>query len=272
MADSSTPMSERNMQVRPAAFLLTALALLAASHPAQQPPGSAEDEAWEASRWSLRLEGGAFWMARNDVQVPGDSGTRFDMLDVVGTDASAFGRVHLDWRVSRRHALRLVYAPVRASGTGLLTQPVDFDGVSFPAGSTYGRYRFDTYRLTWRYLFRETPSWRFHAGLTGLVRDAALTLEQPGLSARKANTGFVPLIHLDGRWDFAPRWDATGDLDFAAASQGRAIDLSLEVGYRFTDRWRSSLGYRTIEGGADNDEVFSFAWLSAATLALTYGF
>ena len=222
--------------------------------------------------WGIRLEGGAFWQSRNDVQIPGDTGTRFDLLDLVGGGASGFGRVHVDWQATRRHGLRLVYAPVRASGTGELTRGVDFDGVSFPAGPTRGEYRFDTYRLTWRYLFWDASSWRWNAGLTGLVRDAAIRLEQPGLSAAKSNTGFVPLLHLDGSWAFAPGWDTNLDLDFAAASQGRAVDLLFEVGHRFDERWRGSLGYRTIEGGADNSEVYGFAWLHAVTFALTYGF
>jgi len=31
-------------------------------------------------------------------------------------------------------------------------------------------------------------------------------------------------------------------------------------------------GYRTVEGGADVDEVYNFAWLHYAVLSVSYGF
>jgi hypothetical protein len=54
------------------------------------------------------------------------------------------------------------------------------------------------------------------------------------------------------------------ELDGAAAPQGRAFDFSATVNYQPTPRWIVAVGYRTIEGGADVDEVFTFAWLNAA--------
>lgn len=243
-----------------------ALVALASSISAQEPP----DE--EAPRWRLRLEGGASWQSRNDVQIPGDTGTRFSLLDLTGGGPFPVGRVALDWDATERHGLRLVYAPVRSDGTGALDQPTSFAGTTFAAGPAHGEYRFDTYRLTWRYRLADGPRWTWRAGLTGLVRDASIELEQGATSAKKTNTGFVPLLHVDGRWRLAPRWDLAFDLDAAAASQGRAIDLLLEAGYDLSDRWRASIGYRAIEGGADNDEVYSFAFVHSAVVSLTASF
>jgi hypothetical protein len=62
------------------------------------------------------------------------------------------------------------------------------------------------------------------------------------------------------------------DLDIAAAPQGRAIDAGGRLRYALSNRRAVGAGYRTIEGGADVERVFNFAWLNGAvaTLAVTF--
>ena len=61
-----------------------------------------------------------------------------------------------------------------------------------------------------------------------------------------------------------------GPLDGLAGGPGRAFDTSLKFGYDLNDRWQVTLGYRTLEGGADVDSVYNFAWLhyGAASVVL----
>ena len=222
--------------------------------------------------WRIELEGGALWQSRNDVQIPGDTGTRFSLIDLSGAGPFPVGRLTVDWDVSERNSLRFVYAPLGLDGSGTLSQPTDFNGTSFAPGPAWASYRFDTYRLTWSYRFWQSERWTWRAGLTGLVRDAEIELRQGSTSSSKSNTGVVPLLHLSGDWRFAERWSLSGVLDGAYASQGRAVDLALKVGYDLSDRWRISGGYRTIEGGSDGTDVYTFAWVHAAVLSVTYGF
>ena len=232
----------------------------------QDAPGSVSDRPWR-----IELEGGALWQSRNDVQIPGDTGTRFSMIDLTGSGPFPVGRLTVDWDVSKRNSLRFVYAPLSLDGGGTLSQPTDFNGTSFAPGPAWGSYRFDTYRLTWSYRFWQSERWTWRAELTGLLRDAEIELRQGSTSSSKSNTGFVPLLHVSGDWRFADRWSLSGVLDGAYASQGRAVDLSLKVGYDLSDRWRISGGYRTIEGGSDGDDVYTFAWVHAAVLSVTFG-
>jgi len=58
------------------------------------------------SRLGVGIETGAVQIVRNEVRVAGDTGTRFDMNDLIGNDPGAFGRVHLNWRIDERHDLR----------------------------------------------------------------------------------------------------------------------------------------------------------------------
>ena len=66
---------------------------------------------------------------------------------------------------------------------------------------------------------------------------------------------------------------AAGTTSFPlAAPQGRAEDVSLKAVVRLTDAVDLDLGYRLLEGGADNDEVYTFAFFHYAVVGLRIRF
>ncbi|HKJ89212.1 MAG TPA: hypothetical protein VKA48_11985 [Gammaproteobacteria bacterium] len=245
------------------AALLLAPLLLAAS-----PRAPAIDR----SAFGVTLEGGGVWFSRNDVRIPGDTGTRFDLLRLTGTGPDGYFRLRAHWNITPRHGLRIGVAPLEVSGTGNLDKVTRFAGETFSPGRTRATYRFSTYRLTYRYTFAEGPAYLWRVGFTGLVRDAKIQLDQGAKQARDTNVGFVPLLHLDGRMRIAPGWSFVLDFDGLASSQGRALDLAIQVQRDLGEHWRLGGGYRTLEGGADNDEVYNFAWLHYGFASLSYRF
>ena len=224
-------------------------------------------------RWRVELEAGPVWQSRNEVAIPGDTGTRFDLDDVTGQGPFPYGRVTVDYQINQRHALRAMIAPLEISETGTLGQPVDFRGRTFAAGvPTKATYRFNSYRLTYRYLLGCGCDWWFHIGATAKIRDAEIGLEQGGVTETKYDLGFVPLLHLAFEKKLGRRMRFLTDVDFAAASQGRAIDFTAKLYYDVNDRWSLGAGYRTIEGGADNDTVYTFSWFHQAVFSVVYRF
>jgi hypothetical protein len=107
------------------------------------------------------------------------------------------------------------------------------------------------------------PAWTWRIGLTGFVRDAQVALTQGALNAEDTDVGFVPLGHVSADARLSARWSAGLALDGSAAPQGRTIDFAATLEYRPAPRWTVFGGYRTIEGGADVDTVYAFAWLNA---------
>jgi hypothetical protein len=227
----------------------------------------------ESKRFSVELEGGGVWQSKNDVRIPGDNGTEYSFRELTGGGPDAYARLTFDWRIRQRHGLRLVAAPLRAEGSGTFDQTVFFAGATFaPAVSTQGKYKFDTYRLTYRYLFYEKNAWHLHVGGTLLVRDAKIELAQNSLTASDSNVGAVPLLHFSAQRRLDERWTANLEFDGLAGGPGRALDLALKMGYDLTDRWRMGAGYRVLEGGVDNDEVYNFSWFNFAFLTVGYLF
>lgn len=104
------------------------------------------------------------------------------------------------------------------------------------------------------------------------MRDARIALERGGQLAEDTDVGFVPLLYLQGRARLSPRWSFVLDVDGLASTQGRAFDIATKLAYDVTDDWRVAVGYRMIEGGADVEDVFNFAWLNFAMASVRYGF
>jgi hypothetical protein len=143
------------------------------------PTMAAEQKDWK--RFRFELEGGPVWQTKNDVRIPGNTGTEFSFKDLTGSGPYPAGRFTFDWNFLERHGLRLEIAPLRIDGNGTFNQPVRFAGTTFSPGTpTEGKYKFDTYRVSYRYLFLNKSAWRMHVGATLLVRDAKIELEQAG--------------------------------------------------------------------------------------------
>lgn len=220
-------------------------------------------------RFSLEFETGAVWQSRNQIQIPNSSeGTRFALTDIQGNGPEAHRRVELTWNIAHRHSVRFVYAPLAFSGTGAFGMPVRFAGGSFAQGTAVdSEYKFDSYRLTYRYLLHESDRWRWRIGATAFIRDARVELRQQGVVASDSNVGVVPLLSTSVEYDFAPRWTALLDFDGLVSTQGRAIDAAVKIRYDLTDTWYMTAGYRVFEGGADND-TYAFGWYNFALVSL----
>ena len=148
-----------------------------------------------------------------------------------------------------------------------MNEPLEFAGETFPANTEIdGTYKFNSYRLTYRYDFVKTPANEFGMGFTAKIRDAKIALKGGGLSAEKANVGFVPIINFRYLHNFSERFAMVFEGDALAAPQGRAEDVMLGAIYEVNQKVSLKAGYRVLEGGADNDEVYGFALFNYAVL------
>ncbi len=225
-------------------------------------------------RFVVELEGGATWQSYNNVRIPNDSrATRFSLRELAGSGPWASGRVYLTWRAARRHELRLLVAPFSLTETGASGIPISFAGAGYAAGQPIrATYTFNSYRLTYRYSIRNTPRTAAWIGFTANIRDALIRLEQDGTTSRKDDLGFVPLIHLAGRWRPAAGWHLSLDADVIAGGPGRAEDVALKLGRDLGRSWTVRAGYRMVEGGADVASVYTFAWLHSAVVSIARSF
>ncbi|MBT8446243.1 MAG: hypothetical protein HKO62_05375 [Gammaproteobacteria bacterium] len=109
-------------------------------------------------------------------------------------------------------------------------------------------------------------------GGTLKIRDAEIKLTQGATSSLDDDVGVVPLLYLGGEYRFDDRWSVAADVDGLAGGPGRAIDLGVRVNYRVGEQWQLGVGYRTLEGGVDNDDVYNFSWFNSLLFSAMYRF
>jgi hypothetical protein len=210
----------------------------------------------------LDLETGAAISGYNDVRIPGDSGTKFSLSKELEANPSVFLRARVTYTFNERHALSAFAAPLTLKASGKVDRAVDFQNETFPPHTPLeATYRFDSYRFTYRYELVQKDRFSFWLGFTGKIRDAAISLESATAEAEYTNTGFVPLIHF--RLCFMPRnrfWFLL-EGDALAAPQGRAEDVLFAIMYEPVQNLSLKAGYRFLEGGADNEKVYTFAYI-----------
>lgn len=223
-----------------------------------------------AAGFGIDLESGAASPGYNDVRIPKETGTAISLTSDLSGDVSPYFRGRLNYTFGERNSLSLLIAPLRLESRGPIDREIHFNNAVFsPGTSITAGYRFDSYRLTYRYTLKKSAELNFGLGLTAKIRDASISLSGGGQTSEKTNTGFVPLINFLLDWQFSRRAGLLLEGDALAAPQGRAEDILAAIKIKAGRKISVKLGYRVLEGGADVDEVYNFALVNYAVLGLT---
>ena len=218
---------------------------------------------------SFDLETGAVGTGYNNVRIPGDQGTLFSLKDDLISKTEIFFRLRVNYTIKSRHTLSLLYAPLETVSRGNVPYDILFEGATFPANTDLtGTYKFNSYRLTYRYEIVLKPKFEFGLGFTAKIRDAKIALASATLESEKTNVGFVPVINFRMLWKPYEKFGILLEGDALAAPQGRAEDVLIAATYRVSDWLGLKAGYRILEGGAENDEVYNFALFNYASVGL----
>jgi hypothetical protein len=221
----------------------------------------------------IDIESGVVLPGYNNVRIPGNTGTLLSLSEDFKASSEIFIRLRAGYTIGRRHTLSLLYAPLKIESEGIAGKDIVFQTITIPQGSlTEGSYRFNSYRLTYRYDFVKGERVEFGAGFTAKIRDAEITLRSGSQSDSKPNVGFVPIINFRLNVKATDALSVLLEGDALAAPQGRAEDVLLAVSWKVSENMGLRAGYRILEGGADNDEVYNFALFNYISAGLNYSF
>lgn len=219
---------------------------------------------------SIDVESGAVIAGYNNVRIPGDAGSLFSLTEDLNASPDIFLRLRAGYTIKSRHTISILYAPLTVKSDGSATFPIDFEGVTFPANTPLdASYTFNSYRITYRYDIIKKPKFEFGLGFTAKIREAEIALKGDGLSAKKKNLGFVPIINFRLNWIMNEKFGLLLEGDALAAPQGRAEDVLLAATYKINRKIALKAGYRILEGGADNDEVYNFSLFNYAVVGFS---
>ncbi len=221
--------------------------------------------------FAVEVESGWVWVGRADVRIPGDTGTRFSLSDDLDADSGAYIRARFGWRPADRHLVFLTLAPLEATARGAFTDDTRFADTMFAADSSVkATYRFNNYRASYRYRWLEDVRYYVDVGGTLFVRDAKIKVESDTDRDSDDDLGLVPLLSFAAGWEMIPQLWLRVDGDALAAPQGRALDVLLSLDYVWPNGLDTGIGYRVLDGGADNSSVYTFATFHHAAITLRY--
>jgi hypothetical protein len=231
------------------------------------------------TRFVLDLEtGAAFKGLYNEIRIPGNGGTTFDIFGPgFTTQPRWFYRIRAGVTLNDRHTITGLYAPltIESVSDGNLQQPILFQNTTFEnSRDLQVQYTFNSYRLTYRYNFIRKENLRMGAGITAKVRDANIVLDNGQSKAERANVGPVPLINFYFNWLPVSRVGVLVEGDgfaFPPFSRGRAFDIFGGLHVPLAREFALKAGYRVLEGGVNIDSDYNFNWINFASVGITWG-
>ena len=225
------------------------------------------------AQYTIDLESGGVFSGYNYARIPNETGTKISFVKDLDTPSSLFFRMKLGYQLNDKHNFTLLIAPLTLHPKGRINNDVYFEGVNFPANVDIDAiYKFNSYRIAYRYDLIRMKKLELGLGLTIKVRDAKIALESAELQSEKTDLGLVPLVNFNLLWRFQDRWGILLEAEALGSTQGRAEDILLAVDYRLTDNFRARIGYRFLEGGADVDSVYNFTLLNYILLGINVSF
>ncbi len=223
----------------------------------------------------ISLESGLAFSQYNDVRAPNgeqERGTLFSLdEDFTENTPTEFVRLELAYLISNRHTVELTAAPLQLEYQNAQPESIDFSGTTFSGEGIHGTYKFNTYRLSYRYRLIRKADVSLDLGATILLRDARIALRQNGMEAEEVDLGVVPLVSFEFNYQPADKLSLLLKGDALVGPQGRAEDIFGGVLFHLVDdKLRLKAGYRFIEGGADVEQVYNFAYIHFIDLGLVY--
>lgn len=218
------------------------------------------------------LETGLAFNTYNELRFPNGTNSTADALTItneLGKSNTYFYRLRAGYTINKKHTISALYAPLTFDYSGSFSRDYTIGENTFLANTPIdARYRFNSYRITYRYEWFNEGAWHFGIGLTGKVRDARIAVNSGNKNSETTDLGFVPLINFRLMYYNQSSIIGLFEGDALVGTQGRAEDVFLGILYRFNPKTYLKLGYRVLEGGADVDQVLNFSLIHYASVGL----
>ncbi|WP_031527777.1 hypothetical protein [Dyadobacter crusticola] len=220
----------------------------------------------------MDIEGGlVLGTSYNKVRIPNAGGTTVNLAEDLSINPKIFYRIRAGYTIAKRHNVSLLFAPLTVTYQGDFDRNINFNNTVFLAEQPVKvHYKFNSYRLTYRYDIISRARAQVGVGLTAKIRDADVRFKSESADTHFDNLGFVPLVNFYVALKPSYRWSVILEGDALASKQGRAEDIFAGVAYQVNTKLGIKLGYRVVEGGADVDDVYNFNWINYASAGLLF--
>lgn len=186
-------------------------------------------------------------------ELPTIPGTDIDAEDDLGLDDSALlPQAELTLLPSRRHLIRLSALSTRRSANHIIDRDIVFDDEVYRAGERVdSTLNLTMFGLTYghRFLVRDRAEITGTLGIQVAELEANAVVRSRVIREEESGTTPLPLVGLEGRFDFTRRWSAEGRVQYLSVeideADGSIFDARAAVTWRMNPYLVFGLGYRT---------------------------
>jgi hypothetical protein len=189
-------------------------------------------------------------------------GTEIDAEKDLGLDDfQLLPQVELTLLPGKRHLLRLSAFAMHRSAEKVIDKPISFDDQDYLVGERVdSRLNLTMFGLTYgrRLLVRQRGELTLTLGVQVAHVEANAVVRSRVVREAESGVAPLPLIGLEGRYDFSPRWAVEARAQYLTVDvsdvTGSILDARLGVTWRLNPYLAIGLGYRTFQIDVDSQD------------------
>ena len=212
-------------------------------------------------------------VARNFAAAPGSTGTSVDWRFDETNNPTATGLVSIGWLLTpeSRHGFYGVFSPFEVREGSQLTSNIDFGDTTFLSGSDVrSRYVANDYRVGYGYSAVNSSRWG--VTLIGSIAafDTLLELSDDSVSETVDETIVRPMLGARLQLSITERWHLFAGFSIWDDSEVSFRDTTIQAGYRLSNEWLVSFGYRNAARQINTDELDNELRIDQLSLGIFY--
>ena len=216
---------------------------------------------------------GPAYLHKNEIKASRDSGTLFDLANFEKiNDPTTTAAIDIAFYINDRHEVSLYFSPFESRDIGSFANPVSFAGLTFPA-DTQINSDWLLYDLRARWLYNLTPAspWdvKLGAALSYQYIETSLSTATGSLYAEVTDNVLLPFVSTIVSYQINPKFSVGVEAEGIYLSEDSALNASVFLNYRISDRWDFTAGYSYFVRNIDtsdiqNDVVYHIPFLGVA--------
>ena len=187
-------------------------------------------------------------------------GTQINAEEDLGLeDFQLLPQVELTLLPGERHLVRLSAFAVHRSADKRIERPISFDNEDYRVGERVDSLlNLTMFGLTYGYRFLVHRRAELSASFGIQVADVEANAVVRSRVVRESESGVapLPLMGLEGRFDFSPRWAVEGRVQYLTVNEvdvdGSILDARMALTWRMNPYLAFGLGYRTFQIDVDS--------------------
>ncbi len=216
---------------------------------------------------------GPAYLQKNEIKASSDTGTTFDLSNFEKiNDPTTTASIDIAFYLNDRNEVSLYFSPFESRDRGSFTAPVSFAGQTYPANTTiYSDWLL--YDLRARWLYNLTPASPWNVKLGGALSyqhiEMSLATASESLFTEIKADVLLPFVSTIVSYQINPRFSVGVEAEGIYLSKDSALNASVFLNYRISDRWDFTAGYtyfvRDIDASElNNNVIYSIPYLGVA--------